>query len=485
MTTPAYYKDNVPYDASGQAIITITGDKPPTPLVTDLGDGNFKFQSQHQACYLKNVTTLGMQWVTDRPDGGIAMCYATPDEEKVAVSLMTGLLAAPVYTPQQAAAATLLLGAAGAMALSSGRWSMQLSLGGVGAATLPGGGVNILAGEILAALEAAVSRAAGLLTASTVGPMVAAAAVMFVSLPAGEGSDRVPGRNQQAMFAMNARLLTGKNVAIGLRSSSVNLPVRGALVERNGQLTLELLKTGNGVSATVQVLNAVRDAATGLDIITLPAVGGMPPRIILVNPVPVPTGPGNTGNQTPVPVTPLHTGTDVKPVENIVVTPPAGDIGELWDFIYWRPNAAGTGVEPIYVMLSSPRDMPGTVSGKGQTVGNNWLGDAGMGDGAPIPSQIADKLRGREFASFDSFRKAVWKAASDNAELKKQFSNQNQGNIENRKSPFVRKSERVGGRKRYELHHVNPISNDGSVYNIDNIRVMTPKRHIETHKEGN
>ncbi len=28
MTTPAYYKDNVPYDASGQAIITITGDKP-------------------------------------------------------------------------------------------------------------------------------------------------------------------------------------------------------------------------------------------------------------------------------------------------------------------------------------------------------------------------------------------------------------------------------------------------------------------------
>lgn len=166
-----------------------------------------------------------MQWVTDRPDGGIAMCYATPDEEKVAVSLMTGLLAAPVYTPQQAAAATLLLGAAGAMALSSGRWSMQLSLGGVGAAalpgggvaTLPGGGVNILAGEILAALEAAVSRAAGLLTASTVGPMVAAAAVMFVSLPAGEGSDRVPGRNQQAMFAMNARLLTGKNVAIGLR----------------------------------------------------------------------------------------------------------------------------------------------------------------------------------------------------------------------------------------------------------------------------
>ena len=333
------------------------------------------------------------------------MCYATKDEEKVAVSLMTGLLAAPVYTPQQAAAATLLLGAAGAMALSSGRWSMQLSLSGIGAAalpgggvaTLPGGGVNILAGEILAALEAAVIRAAGLLTASTVGPMVAAAALMFVPLPAGEGSDRVPGRNQQAMFAMNARLLAGKNVAIGLRSSSVNLPVRGALVERNGQLTLELLKTGNGVSAAVQVLNAVRDAATGLDIITLPAVGGMPPRTILVNPVPVPTGPGNTGNQTPVPVTPLHTGTDVKPVDNIVVTPPAGDIGELWDFIYWRPNAAGTGVEPIYVMLSSPY---GETNARGQYSGRDYNTDKAGGPiqnldwkGATIDRAGIDKVK--------------------------------------------------------------------------------------------
>ncbi|ECY1715577.1 hypothetical protein F6673_24895, partial [Salmonella enterica] len=37
-----------------------------------------------------------------------------------------------------------------------------------------------------------------------------------------------------------------------------------------------------------------------------------------------------------------------------VTTTPAADIGGLQDFIYWRPDAAGTGVEPIYVILSSP-----------------------------------------------------------------------------------------------------------------------------------
>ncbi|HGB5012009.1 TPA: colicin D domain-containing protein, partial [Salmonella enterica subsp. diarizonae serovar 61:r:-] len=57
-----------------------------------------------------------------------------------------------------------------------------------------------------------------------------------------------------------------------------------------------------------------------------------------------------------VPVTPVHTGTEIKPVETVTVTTtPAADI-ELQDFIYWRPDAAGTGVEPVYVMLSDPLD---------------------------------------------------------------------------------------------------------------------------------
>ncbi|EPD5098943.1 S-type pyocin domain-containing protein, partial [Salmonella enterica] len=136
------------------------------------------------------------------------------------------------------------------------------------------------------------------------------------------------------------------------------LPERGHLVNSNGQMALQLLKTGDTLPAAVPVLNAVRDAATGLDRITVPAVAGAPERTILVNPAPSPAAPSDTASPPPsVPVTPVHTGTEIKPVETITVTTtPAADIGGLQDFIYWRPDAAGTGVEPVYVMLNDPLD---------------------------------------------------------------------------------------------------------------------------------
>ncbi|EGP6413105.1 colicin-D, partial [Salmonella enterica] len=151
--------------------------------------------------------------------------------------------------------------------------------------------------------------------------------------------------------------LAGQDVKIEPGVTSVNLPARGQLVNSNGQLALQLLKTGDALPAAVPVLNAVRDAATGLDRITVPAVAGAPERIILVNPAPPPAQPSDTGNQNPVPVTPAHTGTEATPVETMTVTTtPAADVGGLQDFIYWRPDAAGTGVEPVYVMLKDPLD---------------------------------------------------------------------------------------------------------------------------------
>ncbi|EGF4903111.1 colicin-D, partial [Salmonella enterica subsp. enterica serovar Bredeney] len=149
------------------------------------------------------------------------------------------------------------------------------------------------------------------------------------------------------MFALNAQHLAGEGVKIEPGATSVNMPVRGQLVNSNGQLTLALLKTGNqGIPTAVPVLNAVRDAATGLDKITVPAVAGAPARTILVNPAPPPAKPSDTGNQQPVPVTPVHTGTEVKPVETpVTTTTPVADAGSLRDFIYWRPDATGTGVE--------------------------------------------------------------------------------------------------------------------------------------------
>ncbi|WP_249543828.1 S-type pyocin domain-containing protein, partial [Escherichia coli] len=262
-------------------------------------------------------------------------------------------------------------------------------------------------------------------------------------------------------------------------------PVRGQLVTSNGQLALDLLKTGNeSIPAAVPVLNAVRDTATGLDKITLPAVVGAPSRTILVNPAPQPPAPTDTGNNQPVPVTPVHTGTEVKPVEIPVTTiTPVSDAGGFRDFIYWRPDATGTGVEPVYVMLSQdPRKLPGKATGKGQGTGENWLNDANKGIGVPIPSRIADKLRGREFANFDAFRKALWTEVGKDPELLKQFKNQNKVLVTKGKSSFVPESERVGERERFELHHIKRVTDGGAVYDIDNLRVVTPKHHIEIHR---
>ncbi|HCM6938493.1 TPA: S-type pyocin domain-containing protein [Klebsiella aerogenes] len=290
------------------------------------------------------------------------------------------------------------------------------------------------------------------------------------------------------MLAVQARLMAAGKVSIEPGMTSVNLPVRSFITtDDDGRQSVHMVKTGvGGVSATVPVLNAVRDEATGLDRITVPAVAGAPSRTILINPVPSgPTVPANTGNTGPVPKTPVHTGTDIRQADSIVTTTyPAAEDLAIQDFIYWQPDALVSGVEPIYVMLASPRDLPGKVTGKGEQVGDGWLDKAGQELGSPIPSQIADKLRGREFANFDAFRRALWYEVGKDTTLTSQLNNSNRKAISKGFSPFPPEAEQVGGRVRYELHHKTPIKDGGAVYDIDNIGILTPKRHINIHKTG-
>ncbi|WP_153011490.1 hypothetical protein [Type-D symbiont of Plautia stali] len=60
-------------------------------------------------------------------------------------------------------------------------------------------------------------------------------------------------------------------------------------------------------------------------------------------------------------------------------------------------------------MFISPCDLPGTVSGEGQSMV------------APVLKQLADKLRGREFANFDAFRRALWTEVGKEPKLLEQF----------------------------------------------------------------
>ncbi|MBM3081412.1 S-type pyocin domain-containing protein, partial [Enterobacter cloacae complex sp. P13RS] len=187
--------------------------------------------------------------------------------------------------------------------------------------------------------------------------------------------------------------------------------------------------------------------------------------------------PSNTGNQTPpklpesILVNPLPDGT-----QSTSTTTPAPDEKNFADYILILPVSD---IPPIYIYI---RNNPGQVTGKGQKVTGTWLGDANQGNGSPIPFQIADKLRGRTFSSFDGFREAFWLEVSKDPELSQQFKRGNLGNIRAGKAPAPRESEQVGGKIKYDIHHIRPISEGGEVYDVDNMGVVTPKRHIEIHR---
>ncbi len=162
--------------------------------------------------------------------------------------------------------------------------------------------------------------------------------------------------------------------------------------------------------------------------------------------------------------------------DSIIVSPIYPD--QYKDFILVFP--ADSGVQPLYIVMNV-RKTPGTVTGQGEDVFGIWLIEASSGMGVPIPKEVADSLRGREFKSFDLFRAAFWKAVSESA-VADQFITQNVVRMRKCKAPRVRKTDRVGGRMSYELHHLEKVSEGGGVYDIDNLRVNTPRNHIDIHR---
>lgn len=168
---------------------------------------------------------------------------------------------------------------------------------------------------------------------------------------------------------------------------------------------------------------------------------------------------------------------EVRQAEQILVNPELPP--DYRDAIIWFPST--TGILPIYISLNI-RNGPGAVTGIGQDVAGIWLAGAGVGDGAPIPTRIADKLRGREFSSFDAFREAFWKEVANDPELSAQFAPQNITRMGNGLSPATPRRDCVGERRVFELHHVKRIADGGAVYDVDNLRVNTPGNHINLHR---
>ncbi|MCT7051279.1 S-type pyocin domain-containing protein [Salmonella enterica subsp. enterica serovar Give] len=344
----------------------------------------------------------------------------------------------------------------------------------------PGEGVFASAGNMAPFPEEMVSRAADMLRGAREPDGMTEVATF--DFPGDDYADS--DGSVAAALVISATSLSGNGgISTSADYETAYLPVRAALMAENGLYTLGLRRTDWSDSG-IPFLKAERNPVTGMDEIRLPSVAGEPPLTVLINPVHVPQSPGNTGNQDVIPSVPSHTGTTVKPVTPLTVTTtPVVDDVTFRDFIYVQPDAEGSDAVPVYVALSiNPRKLPGKVSGYGQGDGENWLQDADKGDGVPIPARIADKLRRREFSSFDAFRKALWTEVGKDPELSKQFSPSNKKRMSQGLAPRARNKDTVGGRRSFELHHNKPISQDGGVYDMDNLRITTPKRHIDIHR---
>lgn len=150
------------------------------------------------------------------------------------------------------------------------------------------------------------------------------------------------------------------------------------------------------------------------------------------------------------------------------------------DFILVFP--ADSGVRPLYIVMNV-RLNSGVVTGIGEDVPGIWLAGAGAGLGVPIPTRIANQLIGQRFSRFDAFRRAFWMTVGDDIELKRQFSPDNIERMLKGNAPKARHRDAHGAKSSFELHHVNWLCAGGETYNIDNLRVNTPKNHSHIHRK--
>ncbi|WP_186377433.1 S-type pyocin domain-containing protein, partial [Yersinia rochesterensis] len=355
-----------------------------------------------------------------------------------------------------------------------------LAAAGVGATVLS----PRVAREFSAAFRVALARLSTIATTSLAGPMAVIIGAGFYSSNEGEGSDRPLGWEKPTLVGSFPVSGMGLSPATPLpQQGEIDLPIRMLMADKDDWTSVYAVKPDAvQVAAKVKVVAAQFDPLHGVYTFT---TDNQPPRTFTFTPARAPGMDIGTALPQPAgaPDFPQHTGTDI----TFLATKPdmvflALEEGDFHDYIIWFP--ADSGLEPVYVYFKTPRDEPGVVTGHGQRVSGVWLAGAGKDLGVPIPAQIADKLRGKRFSNFDRFREAFWQEVGNYPELAGQFNPNNISLMKKGFSPHPISSEKVGGRDTFELHHVNRVKDGGAVYDVDNLRVVTPKRHIEIHSKN-
>ncbi len=262
-------------------------------------------------------------------------------------------------------------------------------------------------------------------------------------------------------------------------STSIDLPYLLAGAEHENGMDLYVVPGGRPIPVRAATFDSERQVySLALD---------NPQRILTWTPASAPGA--EEGSSTSLPPAPpgtvVYTGSTLNPVNTETEGYPALDLLDQERLIITFPMDSG--LPPILVVFKSPRYEVGTSTGNGAQVTDTWRKSAASLEGAPIPAQIADLLRGREYRSFDAFRRQFWKAVANDPELSKQFSPQDIRRMRKHGySPWVDKDDKYMSKRSHEIHHVVPISEQGGVYDMDNLIILTPKAHNHIHygKDG-
>ncbi len=465
-------------DQAGNALPQLTNPTPEqwleraTQLVTQAIANKKKLQTANNALIAKAPNALEKQKATYNADllvDEIASLQARLDKLNAETARRKEIARQAAIR----AANTYAMPANGSVvATAAGRGLIQVAQGAASLAQAISDAIAVL-GRVLASAPSVMA--------------VGFASLTYSSRTAEQWQDQTPDSVRYAlgMDANKLGLPSSVNLnAVAKAGGTVDLPMRLTNETRGNTTTLSVVSTdGVSVPKAVPVRMAAYNTATGLYEVTVPStVAEAPPLILTWTPV-SPPGNQNPSSTTPVvpkPV-PVYEGATLTPVKATPETYP-GVITLPEDLIIGFP--ADSGIKPIYVMFRDPRDVPGAATGKGQPVSGNWLGAASQGEGAPIPSQIADKLRGKTFKNWRDFREQFWIAVANDPELSKQFNPGSLAVMRDGGAPYVRESEQAGGRIKIEIHHKVRIADGGGVYNMGNLVAVTPKRHIEIHKGG-
>lgn len=465
-------------DQAGNALPQLTNPTPEqwleraTQLVTQAIANKKKLQTANNALIAKAPNALEKQKATYNADllvDEIASLQARLDKLNAETARRKEIARQAAIR----AANTYAMPANGSVvATGAGRGLIQVAQGAASLAQAISDAIAVL-GRVLASAPSVMA--------------VGFASLTYSSRTAEQWQDQTPDSVRYALGMDAAKLGLPPSVnlnAVAKASGTVDLPMRLTNEARGNTTTLSVVSTdGVSVPKAVPVRMAAYNATTGLYEVTVPSTTAEAPPLILTWTPASPPGNQNPSSTTPVvpkPV-PVYEGATLTPVKATPETYP-GVITLPEDLIIGFP--ADSGIKPIYVMFRDPRDVPGAATGKGQPVSGNWLGAASQGEGAPIPSQIADKLRGKTFKNWRDFREQFWIAVANDPELSKQFNPGSLAVMRDGGAPYVRESEQAGGRIKIEIHHKVRIADGGGVYNMGNLVAVTPKRHIEIHKGG-